>query len=441
LTLYDKGGNVISATEYALTSLARTTVTQYDAANRPVTVIANYTGAGSFDPSHPDQNLTRFSLYGPVGERQATVELRGGPGLGAAILITTTYGYDNLGRLLTTTAPLTGASVAMTTRAYDGLDRVTDTTDPVSHTTHTDYDGLGRPITATTNYINGGAADNQSNLRTVATYDAASNRVTVTDPKLNATQFKYDLLNRLVSVTDALTGTTHYAYDAASNLLAITDANSNSITRTYDLLNRLVSTTDPLAHVTQTTYDAAGNPVVTLDAKGQSITTAYDLLNRPVAITYPAPDAAVRFAYDQISRRTAMTDSQGTTTWTYDGVDRALAINQPYTGTVQYTYDSAGDRLSLTFPDGQVVAYRYDLATRLAQATDWLTQTTSYLYNGVGQPLTVTLPNGVTSSFGYDAGPRPGGYSQTLSNFEVSLNVNDVRNRLFELAWSKRLFQ
>ena len=50
-----------------------------------------------------------------------------------------------------------------------------------------------------------------------------------------------------------------------------------------------------------------------------------------------------------------MTDSQGTTTWTYDGVDQPTAINQPNTGTVQYAYDSTGDQLSLTYPDGKVV--------------------------------------------------------------------------------------
>jgi YD repeat-containing protein len=66
------------------------------------------------------------------------------------------------------------------------------------------------------------------------------------------------------------------------------------------------------------------------------------LCRRLAAIIYPAPDAPVAFVYDVIGRRTVMTDSQGTTTWTYDGVDQPTAINQPNTGTVQYAYDSTG---------------------------------------------------------------------------------------------------
>lgn len=114
-------------------------------------------------------------------------------------------------------------------------------------------------------------------------------------------------------VTDTLTCTTYYAYDAAYNLLHVVDANTHTLTNTYDLLNRLVSTTDAPSHQTQYTYDAASDRVKTLDANGKTITTTFDLLNRPVAITYPAPDAAVSFAYDLIGRQTVMTDSQGST--------------------------------------------------------------------------------------------------------------------------------
>ena len=241
----------------------------------------------------------------------------------------------------------------------------------------------------------------------------------------------------LVTVIDALTGTTRYGYDAAGNRLNVVDANTHTLTNTYDLLNRLVTTTDPLSHQTQFTYDAASNQVRTLDSNGKTITSTYDLLNRLTGIAYPAPDAAVAFAYDVIGRSTAMTDGTGTTTWGYDGVDRPISITQPYTGTVLYTYDSAGNRLSLTYPDGKVVNYRYDLATRLVSASDWLTQTTSYLYNAIGQPLTITLPNGVTSSFGYDSAERlktitHQGITQTLASYTYTLDAMGNRTGVTE---------
>jgi YD repeat-containing protein len=128
--------------------------------------------------------LIQITTFNAAGSRTAVTELRGGPGLGTTP-ITTTFAYDGLSRLITTTVPLTGTAVASTTVTYDGLGRVVDSLDPLGQVTRTQYDSLDRPITVTVNYKNGvfDPTKPDEDLLTVYTYDAAGNRVQVKDPK------------------------------------------------------------------------------------------------------------------------------------------------------------------------------------------------------------------------------------------------------------------
>jgi|GEM_PF-1856171 len=415
---YDALGHVDFQTVYAnVSGFARKNYIQYDAANRPVKVTANYTGAGAFNPNFPDQNLTQAIAYGPAGERQSTTELRGGPGLGTTP-ITTTYGYDNLGRLLTATWPLTGTSLTSATVTYDALSRVVDRLDPLGHVTRTQYDALSRPVTVTVNYQDGffNPAKPDEDLITLTYYDAASNRTSVTDPKGIVTAFQYDALNRLKTVienykpgfqpTSAINVQTEYTYDAAGNLKTVKDARGKVTTYTYDRLNRQLSVTDPLNHTATYGYDGAGNLIRSTDANGATTNYTYDLLDQLKTIDYPAPDADVTFTYNAAGERTRMVDGAGTTTWSYDQLSRPITVTDPFSGTVIYGYDSAGDRTSLKYPDGKVVTYTYDLANRLTQVTDWQSRVTAYTYDSSSRLITTALPNGITSAYNYDHANR-----------------------------------
>ncbi len=417
LTQYDASGSVISTTQLANTNLPRTGHTGYDSAGRPVTATTNYTGTGTFDGNLPDRNIIQTTAYGSAGERATTTEQRGGPGQ-TTTLITTTYGYDNLGRLITTTWPLTGSVVASATVSYDALGRVVDSKDPLGHITRTEYDALGRPVTVTVNYVNGvyDAARPDEDLQTVTTYDVAGNRTQVTDPNGIVTKFEYDLLNRLTAVVEnyvsggAVDGKTNvrttYTYDAAGNMLHITDGLTHTITQTYDLLNRLVSVTDPLTHTTVYTYDVAGNRVGMLDANGIVTTHTYDLLNRLVTIDYPDTTGDVTFTYNALGERTVMTDGVGATTWAYDLLSRPITVTDPFTGTVVYGYDSASNRLTLTYPDAKLVTYTYDLASRLITLQDWTSKVTTYGYDAASRMTTAAQPNSVTTGYVYDHADR-----------------------------------
>ncbi len=83
---------------------------------------------------------------------------------------------------------------------------------------------------------------------------------------------------------DALGNVTTATFDAASNQLSLRDPNSIGWNATYDARNRAVSMADTQEQAEgknrQTVYDAHGNVVGTTDAKGQSASSAFDARDR-----------------------------------------------------------------------------------------------------------------------------------------------------------------
>ena len=105
----------------------------------------------------------------------------------------------------------------------------------------------------------------------------------------------------------------------------MTDANSHTTTYAYDALNRLISTTDPLSHVTGYGYDAVGNRTSQTKPDG----TGHHLRLRRSSTGWSASAtraAAISYAYDAVGNRTTMTDATGTTTYTYDALDRLTQV-------------------------------------------------------------------------------------------------------------------
>jgi YD repeat-containing protein len=82
-----------------------------------------------------------------------------------------------------------------TSITYDNLSRLTQASDPTG-TYGFSYDNLGRLVGTSTTYsfLLG------RTLTTSYTYDAASNRVSFTDPEGGTTNYTYDSLNRLTGL-------------------------------------------------------------------------------------------------------------------------------------------------------------------------------------------------------------------------------------------------
>ena len=102
------------------------------------------------------------------------------------------------------------------------------------------------------------------------------------------------------------------------------------------------------------------------------------------------------------------TDAIGTTTYTYDALDR-LTMKQTPEGTLNYTYDLAGNVASIYSSSlhGASMSYTYDTLNRLSTVVDNNlpagSNTTIYAYDTASNLVTVTYPNKLQSTIQYDS--------------------------------------
>ena len=301
-----------------------------------------------------------------------------------------TFGYDALGRCVSTTDPL--GNVAKT--VYDAAGRVVGTQDAAGAYTAYEYDAAGR-VTASTDANGNRLAytwDANDNLLSVTdkdgntwayTYDALGNKLTETDPVGNVLRFAYDRMGRMTSGTDADGYTTRYEYDALGSIVRITAPDGGETLAEYDYATGgIAQTTDPLGNVTAYEYNAAGLPTRQTNPDGGSITLEYDAMCRLAKYT-DLLGLVTEFSYDANGNELSVTDSAG----------RA----------VTYERDAMGRAVKTTLPGGGEITYTYDALGRVSQMTDALGGKSALSYNAAGNPVSVTNANGASIGYGYDA--------------------------------------
>ncbi|WP_317447932.1 DNRLRE domain-containing protein [Streptomyces collinus] len=281
----------------------------------------------------------------------------------------TSYTYDKVGNVKTTTEP-------------KGTLTTSDTTDYV---TTNNYDAIYQ-LTSVVN------ADHD----TISyEYDNVGNVVTVVDPKKNATtdttdyttKTDYDLDHRATAVTDAAGKTTKKGYDKDGLVTSATDAENNTTLITYDERGKQTEVKVPhdgISTITYNTtryeYDQVGNTtkVITPRAVAAGTTTAftqrtdYDALNRPVKQYQPYDPADSRYNDPNVYTQTA-----------YDAVGRVASTSLPPS-------------------DGQTVrnttSYDYFDNGWVKKSTDPWDIATTYDYNDLGQQTARTLTSAGGSS-------------------------------------------
>ncbi|MCX7923145.1 MAG: DUF6531 domain-containing protein [Clostridia bacterium] len=344
---------------------------------------------------------------------------------------TTTRTYDDLNRVITKVVP----GIGKTTFSYDIISGVEEgyvaetSKDPRDNLTIKVYDRVGRlykviadnKITTYNYYDNGNRQsvvyhdglkeeytyykDNLVKTLTNTkadgtvidtysyTYDAAHNQVSKTDAK-GATSYSYDVLNRLLKVTEPNGRVTDYTYDAAGNRLTetITEGTNKTVnTYTYNEQNRLTeivtSVNSVIKEKTIYSYDNNGNQLTT--ARAQYISGAYQ-----------TPVVVVTNTYDKLNQLIT-TVSAGT--------------------TVVNTYNGEGYRVA-KFVDGSLTKYLYEYdkvvlevdeqGNQIAKnvyGTNLLARTVGnetyfYMYNGHADVTAlITTIGEVAATYYYDA--------------------------------------
>jgi RHS repeat-associated protein len=284
---------------------------------------------------------------------------------------------------------------------------------------------------------------------TSATFDAAGNELTSTDPRGHTTTNTYDSLDDLTSTTDRNGIATTYTYDTNGNLLSkstplvgsspavsqtttytygslahpglvtqMANPNTNSWTYGYDTNGDLTSTTDPLGNETTATYNGLGEKLTQVSARGNvtganpaDFTTSYtyDSSARVLTVTDPLSDVTTT-TYDADGNKASVTDGRSnTTSYTYDADEELTTVTNPDSTTNTYTYDGDGNKLTYKDGNSHTTTYTYTdpaYPNVVTSSEDANSRTTSFTYNSLGLRATIVDPSSRTTTYSYDADQR-----------------------------------
>ena len=393
------------------------------------------------EPDRPVFTLT--TDYGHDVFGNLLTETVGGPDVAAR---TTTRGFSADGRFAT---GLTNALGHGETRAFDArFGTVTRLTGPNGLTTTWDYDGFGRKTrearadgTETRwRYDLCAAQCPPGGVYAVSQQDFDSASGAAIGPR--AVEY-FDALNRSFRAeTEGFDGTRVFVdttFNERGEVVATTRpyfagtaaADIQTATSTYDVLGRVLSVTRPDQGVESVVYD--GLTSVRTNALNQDQTRKGNARGELVEVTDNL-GTTIAYRYDpfgnlaQTARR-ALGDPgpRVVTTMDYDVRGLKTSMDDPDMGRWTYDYNVLGELTLQTDPKGQSVTLEYDPLGRLTRrvedegTTDWSYDTA---VKGVGKLHGVSAPHsGYSMTQSYDSLGRPGATTTTIDGITYTQSV------------------
>jgi RHS repeat-associated protein len=388
-----------------------------------------------------------------------------------------TYTYDEYGRVLTavnpdgdttTTAytPATGAEPTavsvtdpmglVTTTTYDpARDLPLTVTDPDGGVTATAYDALGRktaewtagnpatgPATSTWSYA---VSDTAPPVTTEQVQEPGGNYLTtdtIDDSFGDVIEVQQETASGGTDVTDTsynsdgwktLDAGPYYAAEPPPG--ALVDAAASSIPDetgyAYDGDGRVVrqisyddgtetyeTDTSYGGDYTTVTPPAGGTPETTwTNGVGETSAIWQYHAGAPVSVTDPASDYdATTYTYTPGQKLADITDAAGNVwSYTYNLVGEELTASDPDSGTTTSTYDTAGNLMTVTDADGKTIAYTYDADGRKTAEYDTTGDAPESSSDEVASWTYDTLAKGqITSSTAYQNGSA---YTEAVTGY------------------------
>jgi RHS repeat-associated protein len=351
-------------------------------------------------------------------KEETEVDQGSGTSARAGMRVSGRIGFDAKGRIVTEGQPVFDdgpanrfvevAAKNPTTFTYDTVDRVRTVRFPTGAVTRVDY-GFG-------------AFGQTPRFLTVRTDPAG--RVTRFYRDVSNNVVGVEQTNTIRGARKTLL--TAYAYDALDQLTAVTDAKGNVTRLEYDTLGRNVTLDNPDLGRTEFRYDPAGTLgakiTANLAARNQQIRyfSTFGRLDRidypqspDVVYTYGAPGASLNRA----NRIVTVTDASGVEESSYGKLGEVVqlvkttaALNGstpkgPY--TTRFQFDDFDRLLSVVYPDGETLTYGYDAGGQVKSASGVLKGVRfDYLrylgYDEFGERTRMILGNGVETRSTYD---------------------------------------
>ncbi|MCG2593198.1 LysM peptidoglycan-binding domain-containing protein [Ramlibacter sp. XY19] len=277
--------------------------------------------------------------------------------------------------------------------AYDSAGRRVYSVDPLGAVTASRYDALGQ-LTGTTRYARPIAA-----TPSVAASIAAA---VVADASADVVEsFGYNAAGQRVSVTDAFGNTEWYGYDALGRKYGFLNKRGFQWTYTYDAAGRMLTETTPEIEVTRVTPDLLGNLEEIATPRARIVTRlGYDALGNLTERTEAlgrGEERTTRYEYDAVGRQVRAIHPQ---VEVYDAAtDRAVGKSLE----TQTVYDTLGNAIIGRDIGGATSQKVYDVMGRVAYEIDALGFVTGYTRNAYGDVLVLvryavapSLPGNIT---------------------------------------------
>src|SRR2546430_2389918 len=371
---YNFQDKVVSTTVARDATSTFTTTNSYDFLARPTGVTYPDYPGNPATVTYDDVNRIRTVVGETDGKMHPPADIAAEPAavrefIDAVNYYTTSYGYDEMGNLLS----VTNALNQLTRHDYDNLNRLKKTTypDATRYAQYT-YDGVGNLQTrrdragqvTTYNYDNRyrlASIDYSSttpNPDVTYAYDLNDNpTLMITNPSAPMTTVTdaYDGLNRVVTETTTVGGTQYpvdYSYDLTGRVTRLTypqNANGSRswVDYAYDAVGRTLSAKDPSR--TFSTFSYFADDLVKDSTMGPGVTdilqsSVYNGRGWPTSIkaTYGATTYLdLPYTYDPSGNVLTM----GPSTFTYDNLSRLKTASGGF-GSLTYAYDALGNRLT-----------------------------------------------------------------------------------------------
>lgn len=212
-------------------------------------------------------------------------------------------------------------------------------------------------------------------------YSAEGDLASAIDPLGAARTFAYEG-HRMVRHTDRVGLSFHYAYDAEWRVIhAWGDGGLYDYRFAYDELLRECAVTDSLGNTSIVKFDEANLPLCEID---------------PL-------DGVTVFEYDDFGRTTAVVDPMGLRTeWQYDEHGNEVKSVQPDGSVVVREFDDNDQLVSVTDAGGHVWAQSTDARGLLQAWVDPLGAQTRYEHDRHGQLVRQVNARGATTTIAYD---------------------------------------